>query len=119
MLAAASGDLLVDEVAGDLEAKTASGDLQVGRVGGDVGVRTASGDVRIRGFYGDTLDTKTLSGDVQVGLAAGRRYRVSFSSMSGDIRTDFPVSEGDDGRAPASVAVKTVSGDITIGAARD
>ena len=118
-LTAASGDLVADEIGGTLEAKTASGDLQVGRAGGDVSVRTASGDLRIRGFHGDSLDAKTLSGDVQIGVAPGRRYRVSFSSMSGEIRTDFPVSEGEGGGAPASVAVKTVSGDITIGHARD
>jgi hypothetical protein len=119
VLTAASGDLIAAEIGGALEVRTASGDLQVGRVEGDVSVRTASGDLRIRGFYGDALDVKTLSGDVHVGVAPGRRYRVSFSSMSGDISTDFPVSEGDAGRAPAAVAVKTVSGDITIVAARD
>jgi hypothetical protein len=74
--------------------------------------------VRIRGFYGDSLDVKTLSGDVHAGVAPGRRYRVSFSSMSGDISTDFPVSDGSGDRTPASVTVKTMSGDITIGAAR-
>lgn len=112
----ASGDVRVAGVLGSAAVKTASGDVALGTVAGDVTVRTASGDVAIARFEGGRLDAKTVSGDVRVGVPAGRRYSIALQSLSGEVRTDFPVS-GDGGGAPARLQVGSVSGDITIAAA--
>ncbi len=114
----ASGDVRVPEVHGEATVKTASGDISLGVVAGDLTVRTASGDVTVSRAEGSRLDAKTVSGDVRLGVPPGRRYTVSLQALSGDVRTDFPVS-GDGGGAPERLQVTTVSGDIRItGAAR-
>ena len=117
-VATAAGDVSAEAVGGDLELKSASGDVRVRRVGGNVSAQSAAGDIRIDAFEGGELNIKTLSGDVAVGVAAGRRYRVSFSSLSGDIHTDFPVSEEGSGGAPARLRIRSMSGDIRIEPAR-
>ena len=109
----ASGDVRVPEVHGEAAVKTASGDVSLGMVAGDLTVRTASGDVTVARFDGTRLDAKTVSGDVRIGVPAGRRYTVSLQSLSGSVRTDFPVSGEGDG-APARLQATAVSGDIRI-----
>jgi len=112
----ASGDIRVER-AGELRVRLASGDLSAREVLGAATVKSASGDVSIAAFRGDELDVKTLSGDVAVGLPGGRRYDVSFQTLSGDVRTDFPVAGGDDLGAPARLGISSMSGDIRIRAA--
>jgi DUF4097 and DUF4098 domain-containing protein YvlB len=114
----ASGDVRVPRVLGEAGVKTASGDVALGTVAGDLAVRTASGDIVVSRLEGSRLDAKTVSGDVRVGVPAGRRYTVSLQSLSGDVRTDFPVS-GEVGGGPARLQVTTVSGDIRITGAAD
>lgn len=109
----ASGDVAVTRVGGDAGVKTASGDVSLGTVAGDLEVRTASGDVSVARFEGSRLDAKTVSGDVRVGVPAGRRYSVSLQSLSGEVRTHFPVS-GEGGGAPARLQAGSISGDIAI-----
>lgn len=116
-VAAASGDIRVGRVAGSVSAKTAAGDLHVEAAAGDVSAKSASGDVAVAEFTGDWLDVKTMSGDTSVGVTGGRRFEVSFQTLSGDVRTDFPVSEGASVSSSARLGVKSVSGDIHIHAA--
>ena len=114
----ASGDVRVPRVLGEAAVKTASGDVTLGTVAGDLAARTASGDIVVSRLEGSRLDAKTVSGDVRVGVPAGRRYTVSLQSLSGDVRTDFPVS-GEAGGAPARLQVTTISGDIRLTGAAD
>lgn len=114
----ASGDIRLDKVLGSAQVKTASGDVILGTVAGDLSVRTASGEVAVSRLEGGRLDAKTVSGDVRVGVPAGRRYAVSLQSLSGEVRTEFPVS-GESAGAPARLQVATISGDIRITAAAE
>ncbi|MBM3695914.1 MAG: DUF4097 domain-containing protein, partial [Actinobacteria bacterium] len=114
----ASGEVRVTRVDGAAVVKSASGNVTLGWVGGDLTVRTASGDVAVDALEGGRLDARTVSGDLRVGVPAGRRYAVSLRSLSGRVRTDFPVS-GEGGGAPARLQAGSVSGDITITAARE
>jgi DUF4097 and DUF4098 domain-containing protein YvlB len=112
--ATAAGDIRIEAVVGGAALKTASGDIAIGEAGGEFTAHSASGDITLRRFLGDSFDAKTMSGDVHLGLIAGRRFAVNFSSLSGDIRTDFPVGEGSpEGRA-ARLTVRTMSGDIVV-----
>jgi len=115
---AASGDVVVGSVGGELRAKTASGDVRAGDVSGNTSVTSASGDVGIAVFRGGDLDVKTLSGDVEVGLTAGRRFEVSLQTVSGDVRTDFPVSGDKSGSATGRLSLSSVSGDLIVRSAR-
>jgi DUF4097 and DUF4098 domain-containing protein YvlB len=114
----ASGRVRVRQATATVEVKTASGDIVLTEVGGDCAVRTASGRVLVARFDGNQLEAKTISGDVRVGLPSGRRYSLSLQTLSGDLRTDFPVS-GETGGAAARIAVTSVSGDIRLAAASE
>jgi DUF4097 and DUF4098 domain-containing protein YvlB len=115
---AASGDIRVRTVAGDVNAKTASGDITFGLVAGSLSAHSASGDIEVGTFDGDSFEAKTLAGDVRLGVTAGRKFSVDFASLSGDVRTDFPVSSGGGRGTTARLAVKTMSGDIVVRPAR-
>jgi DUF4097 and DUF4098 domain-containing protein YvlB len=116
-VAAASGEVLVRSVAGDVTAKTASGDIEIGEVAGSVSAHSASGDIAIRRLTGDSFNAKTLSGDVHLGVTSGRKFSVSFKTLSGDVRTDFPVSADSAAATTARLVVKTMSGDVVVRAA--
>jgi DUF4097 and DUF4098 domain-containing protein YvlB len=115
-VASASGDVCVSRVNGDAAVKAASGDITLGTVAGEAKVRTASGDIAIARLEGSRLDGKTVSGDLRVGVPGGRRYTVSLQSLSGRVRTEFPVSH-ERAATPARLQATSVSGDITISAA--
>lgn len=116
-VAAASGDVRAGRVRGPVSVKSASGDLHIEAAEGDVSAKSASGDVTLGEFTGSWIDVKTMSGDTAIGVTTGRRFDVAFQTLSGDVRTDFPVSEGPSGKGSARLAVKSVSGDIEIRAA--
>ena len=113
-VASASGDVRVAATAGPVNAKTASGDITLGTAAGSVVAHSASGDIDVGSFEGDSFEAKTLAGDVQIGVTAGRTFAVDFASMSGDVRTDFPVASGGGRGSTARLAVKTMSGDIVV-----
>lgn len=112
----ASGDVRVGNAAGAVDVKTASGNVTLGGVAGDVAVRTASGRVAVSRFDGSHFEVKTVSGSVRVGVPSGRRYSLSLQTLSGDVRTDFPVS-AEAGAASSRIAIASVSGDIHVSAA--
>jgi hypothetical protein len=98
----ASGDVRVDEVA-RLDVNSASGDTRVGSVSSDATCSSASGDVDLGDVVG-RLVVSTASGDVRISSAADD---VQIGSASGDVRVDRY-----DG---ANIAVKSISGDVTVG----
>lgn len=99
----ASGDVALDHVESAI-VKTASGDVGVERVDRDIKVASASGDARVdhcdRGVFSsasgdirvesatDSINASTASGDLVVGQFVGGR--LSFKSMSGDLRIGIP-----------------------------
>ena len=112
-VAIASGDIRA-ELAGEVDLKSASGDVAIREVQHDAVIRTVSGDVTIGAFLGERLDAKSMSGEVTIAVPPGRRYDVAFSTISGEIRTDFPVQGTAETGSVARLEVKTVSGDIRV-----
>jgi len=111
-VASASGDLRAESVDGLSTLKTMSGDVYIADAGGEVTAKSVSGEISVPRFHGSWFDAKTMSGDVTIGVVPGRKFEVSFQTLSGDVRTDFPVGQGEG--ASARLAVKTVSGDINV-----
>jgi DUF4097 and DUF4098 domain-containing protein YvlB len=109
----ASGNVLVDSVTGNVEAKTASGNIEISNVTGRVNAHTASGNVDVKNVSGaasaraasgnvsvsiarlegsDSMNFSTASGDVIVKMPSDLDAEVDMHSMSGSLRTDFPIT---------------------------
>ena len=95
-----SHEVVLEEFGGEVlsaevSAKTAAGDITIDDAQADVTAHSASGDIELGRFSGNSFNAKTLSGDVRLGVTSGRTFAVSFQSLSGDVRTDFPISTGE------------------------
>lgn len=112
----ASGDTRGRSVGGDLSAKTASGDITVEAIAGAARVTTASGDISFGSLATGTTRIQSASGDVVLGIAEGTPLWLDLSTVSGDTRSDLPVSSEAPGGTTATLNlyVRTVSGDITL-----
>jgi hypothetical protein len=118
-VAAASGDVRAGHVKGSTSVKTASGDVKIGTADGEFVAKSASGSIFVSRFEGSSFDAKSLSGDVSLGVPSGRKFEVTFHTLSGEVHTDFPVGQGDQGgRTSARLSIRTISGDITVQGAR-
>jgi len=138
-----SGDVRLDDVQGPMRLKSVSGDVDCRRYLGHLEGNTVSGDVTIvaaglrscqlHTVSGDILiegrldprkehDFKTISGDVELALAEPDAT-IDYRTASGDVECQLPARIVRRGRKEYSVvlgagqghvAVKTVSGDLTV-----
>lgn len=138
-LESTSGDFQTEDVTVEkAEASSTSGEINLFGKYAEARANTTSGDVRINaqglGFFSggsvsgelnvesDTFpqqfDMSTTSGDVSLTIPDGEGFTVTFSSVSGKLRCDFPVvNQGDDSiynNGAAKIKINTVSGDGEI-----
>lgn len=105
-ISTASGDLKAEGFAGRLHLSTASGNVSVRGVGGEIKANSASGNVRVNDATG-TVSANSASGDVEVELTRiDGTGDMRFSSASGDVHVRMPTN------IDARVSMSTVSGDI-------
>ncbi|RLV49920.1 hypothetical protein D9V37_08560 [Nocardioides mangrovicus] len=104
--ATGSGDVGVDDVAGEAQLTAGSGDLSVGAVRGRLEVRTGSGDVAVDEVLAAEGRITSGSGDISLGRMAGR---LTVKTGSGDL--EVGVLEG-------SLEAKSGSGDLIVRRAR-
>lgn len=137
--------LEVGIVEGDVEAVGLRSPVEVATVSGDVRIAT-TGTARANTVNGDIDATfragdrgtrfNSVNGDVTLRLAGNAGARVSASTLSGEIESDFPLERADRGgrgwvnvqvgsratatvgRGGAEIGINTVSGDIRIVRAR-
>jgi DUF4097 and DUF4098 domain-containing protein YvlB len=111
-----SGDATLAAVTGRLGGSSVSGDVRADVVGGDVRFGTTSGDVAIGRCDGGAIALKSISGDLSIGLPSGLAVEADLSTTSG--RASLPDPAPDDGgavaRRPVRLAMRTVSGDLTV-----
>jgi hypothetical protein len=100
-----SGDQVIGDVRGSLDAEAGSGKITAGRIGGEVSVSTGSGDIEIVSA-GGRLEAKTGSGSIR---AAGVAGPVRVRTGSGRIELVQT--------APGELDASTGSGGLTIGGA--
>jgi lia operon protein LiaG len=127
-----SGDLLIRDLEGSIEANLKSGDMKLLNVSGPVVANSVSGDVVIRftGMRPEPSSISVVSGDLDVSMPPASKVNLTLRSISGEIYTDFDLnlSKGADnmnrvggqtvngninGGGPA-VSLKTISGDIFV-----
>ena len=83
----ASGDTRLEVVRDGAEFRATSGDISLGSVGGHLAASLSSGDIQVAELGGDG-DVETSSGDVTI-----RRYSgasVAIRTVSGDVRVGLP-----------------------------
>jgi DUF4097 and DUF4098 domain-containing protein YvlB len=125
----ASGNVIVANSHGDIRASTASGNVTVRNVAGQVNASSASGDVeadiaRLEG--NDNMSFNTASGNVNVRMPADLDADVSMSTVSGKVKTDFPIevkeseygggthAKGRIGSGMRQVRLSSASGDVSL-----
>lgn len=90
-----SGNVEVSQVSGRIHATSVSGQVRVHDVSGSVSAKSVSGnvEVEIRRLDGASDDMKfsSVSGNVDVSMPAEIDADVDMSSLSGGIKTDFPI----------------------------
>jgi DUF4097 and DUF4098 domain-containing protein YvlB len=113
-----SGDIDAGRVGGSLTGRAVSGDVEIGSLDGRLELATTSGDVVVRAVQGGDIRVQTVSGDVRVGVAQGTRVWIDATSISGDLGSDLGIEDEEpapeEGRPVVPLAVKTVSGDVSI-----
>ncbi len=130
-ISSTSGDVEVTGVSGDLWAKSTSGNVTVRGVTGAVNARSTSGNVHV-GENNGTVSGRSTSGNVEVEIAqlsgasdmefastsgnvrvkmpANLDADVRMSTMSGGLKTDFPLTIEEPERGPGRRAAGRVGG---------
>lgn len=127
-LESVSGNIRARGLAGELKLETVSGDIDAeGADYREITAGTVSGDINLRGSpaSGMRVDVESMSGDVHLYLPADVSARLSASSFSGRIRSDFgSVTEPDHGpgsrldttagSGDGNVRIETFSGNVDV-----
>ncbi|MBS1788359.1 MAG: DUF4097 family beta strand repeat protein [Acidobacteria bacterium] len=124
-----SGDTTVNNVNGTVNATSVSGEVHVGKVEGTVSAKSTSGDVEVEIISlegAGSMEFASVSGDVSVKLPGNLDAEVKLSSMSGRLKTDFPLeieeskygtgrkAAGRLGSGSRNLKISTVSGDVSL-----
>ena len=127
-------ELIFHSASGDLDgaginsvsvaANTASGDVQLAGVFGTVKVGTASGDVEAElQQVPEQMELGSKSGDCEVVMPDGQGFTLQFSTVSGELDSDFPLVGPIGKRSGEAIyldgggrvfRVSSVSGDIML-----
>lgn len=120
----ASGDIQFSGAIGSLRATTASGDIQVDGSVRELHCTSASGDVEVSTeLMPEQVDISTKSGDCELSMPGGQGFTLQFSTVSGDLDTDFPLVGPIGTRSGEAICldgggrtfhISTVSGDISL-----
>jgi hypothetical protein len=128
-ISTASGNIEINSVRGQMRVSTASGDVEVRNVSGEVSARSASGDVdvEITSLEGTgNMKFASASGDVNVRLPASLDADVKLSTISGSVKTDFPIevrhprygpgsnASGRLGGGSRTLHISSASGDVSL-----
>jgi Putative adhesin len=108
-----SGAVTVRGVTGAVNAKSTSGNVHVGEINGTVSGKSTSGNVEVEIMQlsgaGD-MEFASTSGNVRVKLPANLDADVRMSTMSGGLKTDFPLTIEEPERGPGRRAAGRVGG---------
>lgn len=87
-----SGEIVIQNINGDIEIEDGSGEIGVFDIGGNVRIDDGSGEIEMKNITGD-IDLNDGSGDVRINIVTGD---IEIDDGSGDIR------------------VRTVDGNVTV-----
>ncbi|MDE7220217.1 MAG: DUF4097 domain-containing protein [Oscillospiraceae bacterium] len=120
----ASGDVQMTGVFGTVKAATASGDMELAGTVRELRCSSASGDVDARlQQMPEQMELSSKSGDCQVSMPDGEGFTLQFSTVSGELDSDFPLVGPIGKRSGEAIyldgggrvfRVSSISGDITL-----
>jgi DUF4097 and DUF4098 domain-containing protein YvlB len=128
-ISSVSGDVEVSNVTGKLHASSVSGAVRVKDVTGTVSANSVSGNVevdidRLEGT--ESMKFTSVSGNVNVTLPSSLDADIQMHSLSGSLKTDFPIevkerrygpgrsAQGKVGNGSRTLNVSTVSGSVSL-----
>jgi phage baseplate assembly protein gpV len=124
-----SGDVTVKDCDATVKASSVSGNVDVGSNEGTVNANSVSGNVNVaieRLSEGGDMKFNSVSGNVAVRVPATLNAEVDMSSMSGALRTDFPITiekgefkpnhsaRGRIGEGGRRLKINSISGNISL-----
>jgi hypothetical protein len=129
-----TGQLNIKTVSGDVQGEALSGSARLNAVSGDINLKnsdfpelrgkTVSGDLVIETPLGDgPYEFNSVSGDIKLHISPVDGATVSFSSLSGDVRTSLPLSYSNQSRNHRRIEIKgggveinhsSISGDLIL-----
>ena len=68
----------------------------------------------VRTVEGPSVAAKNMSGDLKLGIPPRRHVDFDVQSLSGEMRTDLPDSDGSPPEKTLKLRVKSVSGDVLL-----
>jgi hypothetical protein len=120
-----SGDVEAREIAGAVRGSTGSGNMEVEETGsGDMDLRTGSGNLKVRGIHGGLRaeagsgditaegtqtagwEIRSGSGNVHVRLPANAAFDADFSTSSGSLEVNAPVTTTVQGHVETRKAIR-------------
>ena len=108
-----SGDLTIEDVAGDLKVRDSSGDLEVERVAGNLQLEDSSGDIEVESVHGDVIVAADSSGSMTLHQVGKNVHIVQDSSGDIDI-VDVKGNVTIDSDSSGTVDVRQVGGNFTL-----
>ena len=119
-----SGDITLSGSIGTLRSCTISGDVEISGSVREARCSSASGDVLLKtGVLPEFLELSSKSGDCEARLPDQGGFALQYSTVSGDLYSDFPLDEDTSGKSgsvtyldggESSFRLSSVSGDITL-----
>lgn len=103
--------------------KTTSGEIEIYGSIDNTKVNTSSGDIELNYNSFNNITIEATSGDVEITLPINAEFNLESSTVSGDIKSDFPITIMGDlknvldcsvGNSNNNIEIVTISGDIYI-----
>jgi DUF4097 and DUF4098 domain-containing protein YvlB len=86
-----NGDMVVENIAGDININSVNGDIKLLNVGKVENAKSVNGDINVTSNYNQTFEAKynTVNGDVNVTIPSTYSGECHFKSLNGEFYTDF------------------------------
>ena len=101
----------VNSVSGDIELDGSFREVKAGSTSGEIDLKLRNGPAAI--------EVSTVSGEVDVELSAGTGFTLDYSTVSGELEYDFPLTKSKDGKyvcgdGACRMEVGTTSGSLSV-----
>ena len=101
----------VNSVSGDIELDGSFREVKAGSTSGEIDLKLRNGPAAI--------EVSTVSGEVDVELSAGTGFTLDYSTVSGELECDFPLTKSVDGKyvcgdGACRMEIGTTSGSLSV-----